>query len=345
MCIPNPRTHVYALFARCILTVGLIGALETHAADQHAAVFHETRFDFGSSVQGTLIEHDFVLTNMGKTPLHIGKVTLTPPLLATRIPGEIAPGASAAIHTQLDTSRLQGSFSGELVVLARDDSQLAVLAFEGVVVTPIEIAPIPAFFVVGQRGHGAERALDLINHEAQPLRIEEVAHSTDVFTTRLETVEPGQRYRLILSLRPDGPAGKRRDVITLKTSSVATPALRIPAHTYLRERVYVFPDAVDLGALQLSEIRKRPELLEATAQTLMIYQTGGSDFLISVESDLPGLVLNYERGPQKDRYEIRVRLDAAPISPGPFRGSIRIRTNDPQFREIVVPAAGSVLDR
>lgn len=346
---PGERGGLFArwITATWLVAGGLAGlTLETHAADQHAAVFQDTRFDFGSSVQGTLIEHDFVVTNTGTTPLRIGNVALTPPLLATRIPGEIAPGASAAIHTQLDTSRLQGSFSGELIVHTRDDDRpLATLAFEGVVVTPIEVAPMPAFFVAGERGHAAERSLDIINHEAHPLRIESVTHSGEAFTTKLETLEPGQHYRLTLSLRPDGPGGKQADVITLKTSSTATPALHIPAHTYLRERVYVFPDAVDLGALKLSDIRRHPEILEAAAQTLMIYQTGGSNFVISAESDLPGLVLSYERGPKKDRYQITARLKAAQISAGPVQGSIRIRTNDARFPEVVVPVAGIVLDR
>ena len=333
--------------ATLLLNASLAGpALEAHAADRPAVVFHETRFDFGSPVQGTPIEHDFELTNEGSTPLRIGKINLTPPLLVTRIPGEIAPGGRAAIHTKLDTSKLQGSFAGELVVYTRDDEeQLATLAFEGVVVTPIEISPMPAFFVVEQRGRRAEHALDLINHEAEPLRIEGIAHSKEAFATRLETVEPGRRYRLILTLRPDGPGGKRVDAITLKTSSAATPALRIPAHTYLRERVYVFPDAVNFGALKLSTIRDRPDLLEANAQTLMIYQSEGNDFLINVESDLPGLVLSSERGPQRDRYQITATLNASHLAVGVLQGSIRIRTNDPQFPEVVVPAAGLILDR
>src|SRR5215475_10821387 len=93
-----------------LLTGALAGpAFQTHAADGPAGGFPETHFDFGSSVQGTLIEHDFVVTNEGTAPLRIGNVDLTPPLLATRIPGEIAPGASAAIRTRLDTSQLQGS--------------------------------------------------------------------------------------------------------------------------------------------------------------------------------------------------------------------------------------------
>jgi len=64
------------LTATLLLNASLAGpALEAYAADRPAVVFHETRFDFGSSVQGTLIEHDFVLTNEGSTPLRIGRST------------------------------------------------------------------------------------------------------------------------------------------------------------------------------------------------------------------------------------------------------------------------------
>jgi hypothetical protein len=198
--------------------------------------------------------------------------------------------------------------------------------------------------VVGDRGRGAERALDIINHEAQPLRIEEVAHATDVFATKLQVIQPGQHYRLTLSLRDDGPGGKRTDTILLKTSSSATPVLRIPANTYLRERVYVFPDSVDMGALRRAAIDSKPDVLESTRQTLMIYQTGGHDFRITAESDVPMLELRTERGPKKDRYQIDVRFRGTQIRTGPVQGTIRIRTNDPQFPEVLVPVTGAILD-
>ena len=351
MCGQLARGNRFSPFLACwIAATWLVLGLpcsggEASASDQRGLLFPETHFDFGKSVQGELIEHDFVVTNEGTTPLRIAKVTLTPPLLATRIPGEIAPGATAAVHTQLDTSQLQGSFSGEIVVYIRgDDSPLTTLAFEGVVVTPIEVSPMPAFFVVGQRGQGAERAIDLINHEAQPLHIECVDHGAPAFSTRLDTVQPGQRYRLNVNLRPDGPAGKRTDVITLRTSSANTPTLRIPVHTNLRERVYAFPDAVDLGALKLSIIRGQPDLLAAITQTLMVYQTAGNDFVISVDSDLPSLVLSYERGPRKDRYEISAGLNGSQTAVGRLQGSIRIHTNDPEVPVVVVPVTGLILD-
>lgn len=320
-------------------------SLDADASDQPKAIFGQASFDFGKTVQGTLIEHEFLVTNQGTAPLRIEKITMTPPLLATRIPGEIAPGSAAAIRTRLDTSQLQGSYSGEMVAYLNDQAlPQAILTLEGLVVTPIEIAPMPAFFVAGQRGRGGERSVEIINHEPQPLAIEDVTHATDSFTTRIETVRPGQHYRLTLALRPEGPGGKRTETIVLKTSSPTTPTLKIAAHTYLRERVYAFPDAVDLGALRLPDIQARPELLEQLAQTLMVYQTAGSDFRISsVDTDLPALKLRYERGSHKDRYQITATLSAKELQAGPLTGSIRIRTNDPECPLVVVPVMGVIL--
>jgi hypothetical protein len=75
----------------------------------------------------------------------------------------------------------------------------------------------------------------------------------------------------------------------------------------------------------------------------MVYQFGGSDFSISVRSDLPELDLSSERGPQGDRFQNTVRLKRDALRPGEIRGSIVIDTNDAQFPSVVVPVVGSVL--
>ena len=163
----------------------------------------------------------------------------------------------------------------------------------------------------------------------------------DRFLTKLETLDEGRRYRLTLLLNPDGPAGRHSESIVLKTSSRREPTITVAANTYLRERVYTFPDAVDLGTVRLTDVDRDPNLLERLAQTLMVY--GGSDFIISVRSDLPELDLSSERGPQGDRFQNTVRLKRDNLRPGDIRGSIVIDTNDAQFPSLVVPVVGSVL--
>ncbi len=181
----------------------LPGGSGAQVVDRASVVFPEPVFDFGRAVRGTLVEHEFVVRNEGTSPVRIQKASMTPPLLATRMPGVIAPGVTASITTRLDTSQLQGAYQGELVVYLDDPSQSQVaLSFEGEVVGTIEVAPMPALFIVGQRGTGAERSVELINHEAEPLQILEIEHPREAFSTTLETLVPGQRYRLTVKLRP-----------------------------------------------------------------------------------------------------------------------------------------------
>ena len=159
----------------------------------------------------------------------------------------------------------------------------------------------------------------------------------------LETLEEGRRYRLSLVLNADGPGGKKMESILVNTSSRTQPLLTIPANTYLRERVYTFPDAVDLGGLRISDIKAHPDLLQRTSQTLMVYQSGGTDFQVRLRTDLPMLELKSERGPTGDRYQSTVTLIGDKLQAGPIRGSIVIETNDPEFPTLTVPVSGEIM--
>ena len=74
------------------------------------AVFPEVRFDFGEVLSGAIVEHDFALSNRGATPTVIEKVSMTPPLLVTKMSHAVASGAEGQIHFKLDTTDLEGKF-------------------------------------------------------------------------------------------------------------------------------------------------------------------------------------------------------------------------------------------
>lgn len=177
----------------------------------------------------------------------------------------------------------------------------------------------------------------------EPLRIEEPHHPSDTFSTKLETLEDGRRYRLTLILRPDGPGGRHSEPILLTTSSRSHPELTVVANTLLRERVYTFPDAIDFGTIHLSDLDRDPQLLQRTAQTLMVYQFGGADFGVSLRSDVPQLAFTSARGPQGDRYQNTLMLSPQKLMPGAIQGSIFVETNDRDFPLLVIPVSGDVV--
>jgi hypothetical protein len=308
------------------------------------AVFPQANIQFGEALAGTVLEHDFVLKNEGGLPLRILRVQMASPLIVTAMPASVAPGAEAKIRVRLDTAGLQGPFPGEIQVLLNDPMlPVADLSFEGQIVPPVEFLPARAFFIGAHRGEARQASIDIINHESEPFRIEDVRHAADRFTTLLETVEEGRRYRLTLLLKPDGPAGRHSDNIVLKTSSRSQPRIDLAANTLLLERVYTFPDEVDFGTLSLSDFERNPDLLQRTAQTLMIYQFGGEDFRVTLRTDLPQLEWRSERGPQQDRYQGTFTLIKEKLKPGNVRGSLFVETNDPEFPSLVIPILGNIV--
>jgi|GEM_PF-814244 len=314
-------------------------ASSSAASEGPKAVFPEARFEFSAVMSGAVVEHDFIIKNEGSAPLVIQKVSMTTPLLVTRMPRVVAPGAQGTIHFKLDTANLVGKFDGAILVFLNDPaSAQVVLTFAGHIVPAIELSPIPAFFVSGQRGRGGRAAIEIVNHQTEPLGIEKIEHPTERFTTELATLERGQRYRLTLTLKPNGPGGRTMDTILIRTSSKRVPVLRVAANTYLYERVHTFPEVVDLGTWRVSDAGD-------AALTLMVYQEGGSDFQAKLTTDVPALSVKWERGPKEDRYQATITLNAEKIKVGLINGYIFIDTNDLEFPRVIVPVHGQFVER
>jgi hypothetical protein len=73
-------------------------------------------------------------------------------------------------------------------------------------------------------------------------------------------------------------------------------------------------------------------------------QEGGTDFKVQLSTDVPGLSLKSERGPQGDRYQAEVSLSLERIPVGSMKGSIFIDTNDAQFPRVIVPVSGQIVE-
>jgi hypothetical protein len=106
----------------------------------------------------------------------------------------------------------------------------------------------------------------------------------------------------------------------------------------VHERVYAFPETVDLGALHLRDVGNA-----ALAQTVMIYQSGGHEFNAEARSDVPGLDVRSQPSARGDRVQLTVSITPAAARAGEIAGTIRVTTNDPAFPELRVPVTGRIL--
>lgn len=207
----------------------------------------------------------------------------------------------------------------------------------------IDFEPLPAIYVVAPRGTVKEASLVIINRNKDPLKITGIENPSRRFTARTETLEAGRRYRLVVTLKGEGPAGDQLDFVRVKTNRERDPVLRIPVNTRVREKIYTFPQSVFLGRFNLGQIKGNPEAARAAGQMLMVYRKGIRGFKIKLSSDVPFLKFASEVGPKGDQWENSVWIDPEQAKVGEIKGSIFIETNDPEIPRLVVPVTGRLL--
>lgn len=295
-------------------------------------------FNFGTLGVEDEWQHTFQFENSGPEPLEIKDVQLTPPLVVTTMTSNVQPGKSGVVTVRLEKPREKGEFQGTVAVNFRSQpSNQLVFEVVGKIVPPIEFDPYPMFFVSTQRGRDKTASIEIVNHEHETFEILRAEHTSSRFTTQLEAVQPGRRYRLALSLKSNGPAGRRDDTITLVTSSREHPFLRVQAHTKINERVHVFPDRIDFSTISIDYLQAHSQTVESLATSLMVYQEGGKDFQISATTDVPFLELSTSQALLKDRYEVQVKVVPEKLKSGEVNGAVVVVTNDSEFPRLTIP--------
>jgi hypothetical protein len=258
-----------------------------------------------------------------------------------RAPAVIPAGGEVTLQVDLPTEGLSGPYDGALTLQLPDGApDTLALAVTGVVRQPIAFEPGPAFYLAGHQGESASQAIEILNREPAPLSLSIASTAPEGTTVRLETVEPGRRFRLVLMLGPTGPKGQKEHDIILSTSDPSRPTLRVRAHTWRRQRVDTFPESVDMGAIPIAQLAADPG---RHAQTLMVYQRGGTDFTARFTIDAPALTISAVRGPKGDRYQATLAYDPRALAADTVSATLVIETNDAEFPRIEVPVRGTVL--
>ena len=326
--------------AWCIAILALWGQL-AQADDETADAV--ARLSFGRVMLNQEVEQTIAFENTTGQQLKVKNVQLTPPLIARNITPVIEPGGQGQFTLVLGEKRVFGEFEGIVRInFEHADIEPTEFHVEGYVVPPVEFKPRPAFYVATHRGEDKQASIEIINHRTQPLNIIRAESQSDRFGIDLETLSPGQKYRLTLSLRGDASEGKKTELIQLITDEESGNNMTIQANTLIRERVYTFPESIDMGSLSMNMVKDQ-SVVDRLAQTLMVYRLGTDDFRLTTSTDLDNIRLQSERGPMGDRFQLTVSFIPENIQAGSFSGSIHIKTNDTEIPELLVPVTGTIL--
>jgi hypothetical protein len=206
----------------------------------------------------------------------------------------------------------------------------------------IEARPYPAFFVATGRGQPKEASIQVINHDAEPLLITGIESPSSRFSLSLETNQVGQVYTLLLKLPGQGKTGRMAEPITLHTTNKKEPVLLIGANTFIHERVHTFPEDLDFGTMEGTQIKTNETLRKTLTQILMVYQDGGTNFQVNAKSDLPFLTAHAEPSSSGKQVQIEVAVNGDQLQAGDFHGHLELVTNDREFPKMEINVKGQV---
>jgi hypothetical protein len=314
---------------------------ETGTAPQ--ARLAATDYDFGEVRQGQTVSHDFLVRNLGKGVLRTERAELSHRNMKLKAP-TIGPGSEGQISLELKTTETAGKIEAQAMVFF-NDPQLpkAVLTLRGKVRPPIEFRPFGAVFLAAFKDEPVERVLTVVNNEVNPLAIKQIRNEGSHFVAALKTVEVGKVYTVSVRVVPGVPAGKYEETLVIEVSSPAARVLRLPVHLFVKPDLYPNPDVVDFGRVSLELIRGPRKVQDLLNQTILVTSRRDQFSIVSIVCDLPAVTLQQTptSGPSRT-FQVDVSLTQERLVRGPLRGSIAVRTSDPDLPELRIPIQGDV---
>lgn len=322
----------------------VLWVLVAPASAQVDDITPSARLSFGRIMFDQEIEQAIELSSPANHRLTVSNIQLTAPLLAHDIQTVINPGENLRFVLALGKERLFGEYEGSIKINFEEEGvEPILLMVEGYIVAPIELKPAPAFYVVTNQGKNKTASIEIINHREHPLNIKRAYSNSDRFTTRLETITPGEHYRLELLLDGSATTGEKSEKIMLETDQGKSGGMYIQANTIIREKVFTAPKIIDMGALP-RRVATDTGAAKSLAQILMVYRPDTTDFEIEAAINLDYITIESERGPDGDRYQLTLTLTPEKVVPGKIEGVVRIKTNDEKYDILEIPITGYILD-
>jgi len=287
----------------------------------------------------------FTLRNTGNAPLTIESMQFSTPGMRARVTANIEPGESAALEVEWDTRQYTRDAIGHAVLMLNDPATPKLtLTLRGFVVSPIDVEPVPAFYLSQFAGESVEQTVTVRNHQDRDLEILRADRKGEAFTLEVEPLEPGRAYAVTAIAAADLAPGRYQQSAVLYTNDPDRPKIRLAVNILVKRVVHVSADRIDMGRVRLAALEANPSLLELLRQTLILESRSPGMRIARMESDLPFLTLEREPAGPAQRVRIDVGLDVQKLSPGRKKGTLRIVTDVEGSSEILLPVELMVVE-
>lgn len=285
--------------------------------------------DFGTVPRGTVLKHQFPVTNIYRWPMRIGQIrTSCGCVIATAsntVLGVNSDDKIGSIEVVMDGRKFSGEKEVTLYVpFSGSDPNgkqffstalLRVKAFGrgDVMVTPGQID----FGVIAQtRNQPATQTAEIVSMKSgwRLTGIVQTEAPFDVQVQPMGTPNGQVSYRVSVTLKQDARAGTINDEVVLQTNDSTSPQLRIRVSGLIQAPLLVTPSAVNFGTVQAGETRTTNVLVRGNRAFRLLRVEGAGDGL-SVQL------------PSHAAQAMPVPISFRPTTPGKVQREIRIMTD------------------
>lgn len=340
----NDNMTTLRILSSTILSLLACFTLITNAyGKEPKAVISEKDYHFGKVWQGDAVKHIFRLKNAGNEDLIIRKPEITGSFTRVILHRTVPQGQEMEITLDMDTNKILGDVETGVILYTNDPANPRIeLKMRGRVIPVIDVRPMAALFFSVYEGQTKEGAVNIINNYDHPLKITGIESRSSRFTAHLQTIKEGQEYKLFIKVNPKAIPGRTMEQVTLSTNNAKMPEVIVGVNIFIKRDVYIFPDQVDFGAIDLEKVKKNPQLLDFLIQTALVKRREGKgkDFQIKLEHNIPFINIKKEPESGSETYRLDISLVPEKMIPGKVETFIRVLTNDKEAPELKIPVRG-----
>jgi len=186
-------------------------------------------------------------------------------------------------------------------------------------------------------GSNAASTLYLYNDKDTPVRIKQIVLPGSEFTAKFAPIQDGKRYELQLATNPSLKPGYYKQTLKVITDSASDPEVPIDLELNVYPKVFAQPTSIIIGTLPST-----PELTSMNWPPITIRKVRDGGLQIkSFKCNLDFIKLALSTEAEGQLYTLKITADQSKVKPGPFKGVIRVETNDPDAPVLEIPVSGS----
>ena len=308
---------------------GIPGANAAPPGPQPKIEVEQPLYNFGSTLEGTMVNHIFTIKNVGQGTLVIHGTRTSCGCTAAQATKEtLAPGETAEISAGFDTRFQKGHQTRTITVFNNDpNTPEAVMTIEGVVRR--QVAATPESVAFGSVRHGSEKEIDVTIEDLtgrKGFTVGPISNSnTDIKVVQLPLPDKKPGALLKVTLDNSMPPGSFDDTIKITTNRIP---VQVPVFGTVTGDLSLEPAQVSFGIV--------PKGQDVT-RILKLSNNGPKPVkVLDVTSSTPSVSASAE--PVKDGKEYKITVVLKRGTPdGQLRGQLAIKTDDPEQASVEVP--------